>query len=250
VPEFKCYFCFCILFFDIYLFQNVRFVAFTLALKHRLRGSVNTEEELADLSGALLPATLDLVMRVNNRPGACLRLMNEYFQDKNTSAELSESLLVTIQGHIAELNTLQYSCERIINTPIPLPYLIQIRQLVFLYGFYLPHCVVGLQLVSLGCNPTTALQLIAHLCWYFSFSRFFFHCSYCITLPLVLVGQFPGIYSLIATSMLSFGLMGIEEAGKIIQNPFGDDDSDLVRLGRPFCRVTANVIISTLCYRL
>jgi hypothetical protein len=29
--------------------------------------------------------------------------------------------------------------------------------------------------------------------------------------------------------MLSFGLIGIEEAAKIIQNPFGDDDSDLVR---------------------
>jgi predicted membrane chloride channel (bestrophin family) len=145
-----------------FLFQIVRFVAFTLALKHRLRGSVNTEEELADLSGALLPATLDLVMRVNNRPGACLRLMNEYFQDKNTSAELCESLLVAIQQHIAELNMLQYSCERIINTPIPLPYQIQIRQLVFLYECFLPHCFVGLQLFSLGCFPITVVQIIAH----------------------------------------------------------------------------------------
>jgi hypothetical protein len=68
-----------------------------------------------------------------------------------------------------------------------------------------------------------------------------------------LVGQFPGIYSLIATSMLSFGLMGIEEAGKIIQNPFGDDDSDLVRFGETIlpCQCERNhsiFVLQTLTY--
>lgn len=82
---------------------------------------------------------------------------------------------------------------------------------------------------------------------FFHLHAFTFHCSYCITLPLVLVGQFPGVYSVIATSMLSFGLMGIEEAGKIIQNPFGDDASDLVRFGGPFCRISASIIILILC---
>jgi predicted membrane chloride channel (bestrophin family) len=113
-----------------------RFAAFAISLKHRLRGSVNTEEELTELSAALLPETLDLVMCVNNRPGACLRLMHEYFMDKSSLAEFSELLLIPIQGIIAELSTVQYSCERIINTPIPQPYLIQIRQLVFLYGYF------------------------------------------------------------------------------------------------------------------
>jgi predicted membrane chloride channel (bestrophin family) len=112
---------------------HARFSAFAIALKHRLRESVNTQEELAELSGVLLPSTLDLVMSVNNRPGVCLRLMNEFFLDKSSSAEVSELLLVNLQGLIADLNSVQTACERILDTPIPQPFLIQIRQLVFLY---------------------------------------------------------------------------------------------------------------------
>jgi predicted membrane chloride channel (bestrophin family) len=50
-----------------------------------------------------------------------------------------------------------------------------------------------------------------------------------MTLPVILITLFDGVASLLATFMISFGLIGIEEAGKIIENPFGLDDSDLVR---------------------
>ncbi len=74
-----------------------------------------------------------MVLKVNNRAAACLRLMNEFLYDKSTNGEISDTLLSVLQGHLLELTQVQSACERIINTPMPLPYLIQIRQLVFMY---------------------------------------------------------------------------------------------------------------------
>lgn len=65
----------------------------------------------------------------------------------------------------------QTACERIINTPMPLPYLIQIRQLVFIYV---------------------------------------------LSLPFIMVGLFGNWASLAGSFLLSFGLLGIEEAGKYV----------------------------------
>ena len=160
------------------MFPNL-LIGYMLALKHRLRGSHNTEEELHDMTNTLLPQTLQIVMKVNNRPAALLRLLTEFVYDKATNGELSDHMLNPLNTHLNELFMCQTACERIVNTPMPLPYLIQIRQLVFVF---------------------------------------------CCTLPLVLNNLFTGWGSLLATFFISFGLLGIEEAGKIIENPFGDDE--------------------------
>ena len=54
-----------------------------------MRGTGGSRQEFADLSGALLPSTLAMVLKVNNRPAACLRLMNEYMYDKSSTGEIS-----------------------------------------------------------------------------------------------------------------------------------------------------------------
>ncbi len=76
-----------------------------------------------------------------------------------------------LEHHLDSLANAQSACERIINTPTPYPYVVQIRQLLFLYLFTLP----------------------------ISFQSLF--------APWVSIG---------ATFLVSFGLLGIEEAGKII----------------------------------
>ncbi len=114
-------------------FLCVSFAAYAIALKHRLRGTAGSRREFADLEAALLPSTLAMVLKVNNRAAACLRLLNEFLYDKSTGGEISDTLLSVLQGHLLELTQVQSACERIINTPMPLPYLIQIRQLVFMY---------------------------------------------------------------------------------------------------------------------
>jgi putative membrane protein len=49
---------------------------------------------------------------------------------------------------------------------------------------------------------------------------------YLVTLPLILVGEL-GWVALPAVAAIGFGLLGIEEAGVEIEDPFGDDPNDL-----------------------
>ena len=72
-------------------------------------------------------------------------------------------------------------CERILRTPLPLAYVIHLKQLVLIYCILLPF------------------QLVKDLGWW--------------------TGLFVGL--------VSFALLGIEEIGIEIENPFGYDDNDL-----------------------
>ncbi|MEM6992389.1 MAG: bestrophin family ion channel [Myxococcota bacterium] len=63
--------------------------------------------------------------------------------------------------------------------------------------------------------PTAYLNQIRHLLT-----------AYIATLPFALVGQI-GWLVVPATVVIAFGLIGIQEAGSEIENPFGEDDNDL-----------------------
>jgi putative membrane protein len=89
---------------------------------------------------------------------------------------------VSMEGNLNVMADAQSACDRIINTPTPFPYLIQIRQLLMMF---------------------------------------------LATLPVVFQGQFKIWISIPATAFIALGLFGIEEAGKIIEDPFGDDPADL-----------------------
>src|SRR5262245_22283176 len=49
---------------------------------------------------------------------------------------------------------------------------------------------------------------------------------YLITLPFILIGDL-GWVAIVAVAAIAFGLLGIEEAGVEIEDPFGDDPNDL-----------------------
>lgn len=49
---------------------------------------------------------------------------------------------------------------------------------------------------------------------------------YLLTLPFILVGEM-GWVAIPSTAAIAFGLLGIEEAGVEIEDPFGDDPNDL-----------------------
>jgi ion channel-forming bestrophin family protein len=49
---------------------------------------------------------------------------------------------------------------------------------------------------------------------------------YCFTLPFQFVGQL-GFWSILVVAIVSFAMMGIEEIGLEIENPFGSDSNDL-----------------------
>jgi putative membrane protein len=73
------------------------------------------------------------------------------------------------------------TCERILETPIPLAYAIYLKRLLLIYCFSLPF------------------QIVLTLHWW--------------TSPIAII--------------LSFVLLGIEEIGTEIENPFGEDANDL-----------------------
>jgi putative membrane protein len=50
--------------------------------------------------------------------------------------------------------------------------------------------------------------------------------AYCVTLPFALVGTF-GWWTVLATLLIAYVLLGIEEIGVQIEDPFGTDDNDL-----------------------
>jgi putative membrane protein len=85
-------------------------------------------------------------------------------------------------GHLSAIAEAQAACERIKNTPLPLPYVVQLRQFMFLMA---------------------------------------------ILSPIIFQTLFPKWGSVVASALFAFGLFGIECAGRIIEDPFGDDMADL-----------------------
>jgi putative membrane protein len=59
---------------------------------------------------------------------------------------------------------------------------------------------------------------------------------YLLTLPLAMAGEL-GLWSVPAVAFVAFGLLGIERAGREIEDPFGDDDNDL-----PLERLTEEIV--------
>jgi len=158
------------------------FAAYGVSLKHRLRAGVGNKVEWRAEQRSLKPYlseySLNLMSSTGNRPLMVLNIISDWLNQHLGLGEAREAL----EHHLDSMANGQSACERIINTPTPYPYVVQIRQLLFLYLFTLPV----------------------------SFQSIF--------APWVSIG---------ATFLVSFGLLGIEEAGKIIENPFGTDKCDL-----------------------
>ena len=127
---------------------------------------------------------MQLINKVSHKPLALFHLLSDYLHSEESTDDN------IIDGHIRSLLEMNLNdamlavgaCERIVNTPLPLPYIVQIRQLLFVY---------------------------------------------LMTLPVVLFNVFNIYLILPAVLMITFGLFGIEEAGHLIENPFGDDFCDL-----------------------
>lgn len=150
-------------------FTNL-YYAFVVSVKHRLRGEPNSDEELADYAAILLPDTVDLLLRVNNRPLALCRLMSDFLLDKIENGELNEKMHGLLQARITDNIDAACACERIVNTPIPVPYSVQMRQMLVMYVCTIPVVfeglfrnwisILGSFVVSFGFFGTRAIGVI------------------------------------------------------------------------------------------
>ena len=154
------------------------FIAFAESFKLKLRRT----DDYAVLGSLLKPGTLDLAVRCSNMPCLMLYLLTLYFEKLVDIRAISISTRVELEKMLNCLSAAVSECERLLDTPLPLPYLVQIRQMLMLY---------------------------------------------LLTLPLVLYAKFSLYFEIPVIIFLSFGFFGIEEAGNLIQNPFGTEFCDL-----------------------
>lgn len=150
---------------------------YAVSVMQELRG----EREADGLAPIVGVQTADRTVTMSNPPSHLATLMSHWVAQKVESGALNPPMARELEGAITRLMEHQEACERILHTPVPFAYVVQIRQLL---AFYL------------------------------------------ITLPVVLVPVMDWMV-IPVTAMVAFAMLGIEEAGIEIEDPFGDDPNDL-----------------------
>jgi len=151
--------------------------AHALAVMHYLRGTSDTES-VAEVIG---PELTKAAYARANPPVFLTTVMSRWVASKVASGQLNPPLAREVEGALTKMVEHQEACERILRTPVPFAYVVQIRQLLV---FYLA------------------------------------------TLPVVLVPVMDWLV-IPVTAMVAFAMLGIEEAGIEIEDPFGSDPNDL-----------------------
>jgi len=121
-------------------------LGYMVSLKHKLRGEHTTNYE--DMLG-LLPCGLT---EYANQPGAkqlnipleIVYRLSAYNEALFSQTRITTNTYTTINTGLNTLQGIIYDCERIRGTPIPLAYLIHMKQSVLLFCFALPFTMVGI----------------------------------------------------------------------------------------------------------
>lgn len=152
-------------------------IAFTIATKLHLRDEP-INEELREL----LPESKFIQLQDISHPSLGIAFwISDYLQQQYQNNAINAHQLETMQQLLSGLVDCLGGCERILRTPIPLAYVIHLKQLLLIY---------------------------------------------CLLLPFQLVHSLNLLTGLVV-ALISFTLLGIEEIGVEIENPFGYDANDL-----------------------
>ncbi len=151
--------------------------AFAIACKLHLRHEpINSE-----LDSLLSPYQYQKLKTMNHPPLEIMFWLSEYLQTSYKQGFLHIYQLNSIGMLVNSLVESFGACERIQNTPIPLAYVIHLKQLLLIY---------------------------------------------CLSLPFQIIAQ-VGWMTPVIVALVSFTLLGIEEIGIQIEDPFGKDPNDL-----------------------
>jgi putative membrane protein len=154
-----------------------------VAIKAHLRSEFDNSELEELMSISQSHAQCLQLRTIKNKPLQITKWIGEYIQQQHQRGDnfLHYSHVATLQSNLKSIMDSIGGCERILRTPLPLAYVIHLKQLVLIYCILLPF------------------QLVKDLGWW--------------------TGLFVGL--------VSFALLGIEEIGIEIENPFGYDENDL-----------------------
>jgi putative membrane protein len=154
-----------------------------VAIKAHLRSEFDNSELEELMSISQSRAQYLQLQTIKNKPLQITKWIGEYIQQQHQRGDnfLHYSHVAILQSNLKSIMDSIGGCERILRTPLPLAYVIHLKQLVLIYCILLPF------------------QLVKDLGWW--------------------TGLFVGL--------VSFALLGIEEIGIEIENPFGYDENDL-----------------------
>lgn len=152
-------------------------VAFAVATKLHLR-SEPVNRELEEL---MSPSQYFKLKTMNNPPLEVAFWIGDYLQQQYNRRYLNTYQVTAMQDLLNSMVDCLGGCERILKTPIPLAYVVHLKQLLLIY---------------------------------------------CLLLPFQLVNE-VGWWTGAVVALISFTLLGIEEIGIEIENPFGYDPNDL-----------------------
>ncbi len=154
-----------------------------VAIKAHLR-SESDNNELEELMSISQSSSQYLQLKtIKNKPLQITKWIANYIQQQYQRGNdyLHYNHVPILQSNLKSIIDSIGGCERILRTPLPVAYVIHLKQLVLIYCILLPF------------------QLVKDLGWW--------------------TGLFVGL--------VSFALLGIEEIGVEIENPFGYDENDL-----------------------
>jgi putative membrane protein len=114
-------------------------VAFGIATKLHLRREAVTKE----LEPWLSPEVFVQLKEVKNPPLEIIRLLGCYLQKQVERGNLNSYQLIAMNQLLDKLIEGLTSCERILNTPIPLAYAIYLKRLLLIYCLFLPFQLVA-----------------------------------------------------------------------------------------------------------
>jgi putative membrane protein len=129
-------------------------IAFSHALKHRLRDSDPWEE----ISVYIEEQDRLVLQNSKNLPDALLRLMGQELASYLKRGQLPEILVHTLDNRLTSMAGILAACERIQSTPLPFAYMLLVHRTAYLYCFLLPFGLVG----SLGFATPLIGAIVAY----------------------------------------------------------------------------------------
>ncbi|MBD2743003.1 bestrophin family ion channel [Coleofasciculus sp. FACHB-1120] len=111
--------------------------AFAIATKLQLR-----QEPLNDELEMVTPSQFIQLKNVKNPPLKIALWIGDYLQQQHERNYLNNNQLAAMNGLLDQIVEALTSCERILETPIPLAYAIYLKRLLLIYGFALPFQIV------------------------------------------------------------------------------------------------------------
>lgn len=129
-------------------------IAFTHAVRHRLRGTSPWE----DVERFVEPEHHASMRQTQNLPDYLMRLMGKELGDSRRQRLTSEQMIQNMDERLTSMTIVLAACERIHNTPLPFAYMLLVHRTTYLYCMMLPFGLVS----SLGWATPLICAVIAY----------------------------------------------------------------------------------------